>query len=173
MTTVAFYAIALLTLGSAVLALLLRNLIRSVLLFVVSWAGVAAFYLWAGVEFLAFAQVLVYIGAVSMVTLFAVLLTRRHDQPDLVIEPPARARAVAGITIGACVAAVLISAVLATEFPANGPAAPAFPVLQLGQVLMQQHGAALLIAGSILTVALLGAVVLASGPTTRGPEDAP
>ena len=55
----------------------LRNLIHSALLLIASWAGIAAFYLWAGAEFVAFAQVLVYVGAVSMVVLFAVLLTRR------------------------------------------------------------------------------------------------
>jgi hypothetical protein len=38
---------------------------------------------------------------------------------------------------------------------------------------MEQHGAALLIAGSLLTVALLGAVVLASTPSSSGPEDTP
>jgi len=162
MSTLALGLIIALTLGSAVVALCLRRLIRSVLLFVIAWAGLAAFYLWAGAEFLAFAQVLVYIGAVSMVTLFAVLLTRRHDQPDLVIEPPARSRAAAGVTVGACVAAVLIPAILATDFPAAAATPPGFSVRQLGLDLMEQHGATLLIVGLILTVALLGAVVLAA-----------
>ena len=162
MSTFALGTIIALILGSAAVALCLRRLIRSVLLFVISWAGIAAFYLWAGAEFLAFAQVLVYIGAVSMVTLFAVLLTRRHDQPDLVIEPPGRSRALAGVTIGACVAAVLIPAILATEFPAASVTAPTFSVRQLGLDLMEQHGVVLLVVGLILTVALLGAVVLAA-----------
>ena len=65
--------IALVILGSAAVAMSLRNLIHSALLLIGSWAGVAAFYLWAGAEFVAFAQVIVYIGAVSMVVLFAVL----------------------------------------------------------------------------------------------------
>jgi NADH:ubiquinone oxidoreductase subunit 6 (subunit J) len=168
MSAIALGTIIALTLGSAAVALCLRRLIRSVLLLVISWAGIAAFYLWAGAGFLAFAQVLVYIGAVSMVVLFAVLLTRRHDQPDLVIEPPARSRAAAGVTIGACVAAVLIPAILATEFPAAPATAPAFSVRQLGLDLMEQHGVSLLIVGLILTVALLGAVVLAASK-----EDAP
>ena len=168
MSIFALGTIIALTLGSAAVALCLRRLIRSVLLFVISWAGIAAFYLWAGAEFLAFAQVLVYLGAVSMVTLFAVLLTRRPDQPDLVIEPPARSRAAAGITIGACVAAVLIPAIVATDFPAAPATAPAFSVRQLGLDLMEQHGVTLLIVGLILTVALLGAVVLAASK-----EDAP
>src|ERR1051326_2707120 len=78
--------IALLTLASAAVALSLRNLIHSALLLSASWAGIAAFYLWAGAEFVAFAQVLVYVGAVSMIVLFAVLLTRR-SRAELEIAP--------------------------------------------------------------------------------------
>ena len=83
---IAFFIIALLTLASAAVAMSLRNLIHSALLLIASWAGIAAFYLWAGAEFVAFAQVLVYVGAVSMVVLFAVLLTRR-SRADLTIAP--------------------------------------------------------------------------------------
>ena len=53
-----------------------RNLIHAALLLIVTWAAIAGVYLWAGAEFVAFAQVLIYVGAVSMVVLFAVLLTR-------------------------------------------------------------------------------------------------
>jgi NADH:ubiquinone oxidoreductase subunit 6 (subunit J) len=61
---IAFIAIALVTVGSAAIAMSLRNLIHSALLLIASWAGIAAFYLWAGAEFVAFAQVLVYVGAI-------------------------------------------------------------------------------------------------------------
>ncbi|MES1166395.1 MAG: NADH-quinone oxidoreductase subunit J, partial [Pseudomonadota bacterium] len=68
--------IAIVTVGTAVTAMAGRNLLHSVLLLALTWTGVAGFYLWAGAEFAAFAQVLVYVGAISMVVLFAVLLTR-------------------------------------------------------------------------------------------------
>ena len=73
---IAFFAIALFTLATAAVAVSLRNLIHTALLLVVSWAGIAGFYLWAGAEFVAFAQVLVYVGAISMVVLFAVLFAK-------------------------------------------------------------------------------------------------
>ena len=57
--TLALLLIALVLLGSAVAAMVSRNLIHSALLLVGAWAGLAAFYLWAGAEFVAFAQVLV------------------------------------------------------------------------------------------------------------------
>ena len=157
----AFLAIALLTLGSAAVALSLRHLIHSALLLVVAWFGLALFYLWAGAQFLAFAQALVYVGAVSMVVLFAVLLTRRarEDEPP---PPASLQRAVAGVITGLMVAGVLFGAVLATRFPAAAASAPELTVRDLGLQLMGPEAVALLILGVILTVALLGGVVIAS-----------
>src|SRR6185369_4791951 len=91
--------IAGLTLASAAVAMSLRNLIHSALLLVASWAGIAAFYLWAGAEFVAFAQVLVYVGAVSMIVLFAVLLTRR-SRADLTVGPDSIQRAAIALLVG-------------------------------------------------------------------------
>lgn len=169
----ALLLIAVPLLGATAVALLLRHLIRSVLLFIGSWAGVAAFYLWAGAEFVAFAQILVYVGAVSMVALFAVLLTRPGDTPpprDLVI----RRRTFAGLLTAAAVAVVLLKTIFATPFAAPATAAvpaPSVPVKQLGLVLLGEHAAALLIVGVVLTVALLGAIVIASTDKPETPED--
>lgn len=153
--------IAALTLGSAAVAMSLRNLIHSALLLIASWAGIAAFYLWAGAEFVAFAQVLVYVGAVSMVVLFAVLLTR-HSRTDLAIAPDSLGRVVAGLVTGGAVLGVLFGAVLGTPLPSRAAHVGSIKVGDLGALLMGPHAAALLIVGLLLTVALLGGVVLAA-----------
>ena len=163
--------IALLTLTTAAVAMSLRNLIHSALLLVASWAGVAAFYLWAGAEFVAFAQVLVYVGAVSMIVLFAVLLTRR-SRDDLAVAPGSIGRAMSGLLVGGAVIGVLFGAVLSTDIVAPAAAAPVIKVRDLGTQLMTTHIAAVLIVGAILTVALLGAVVLAAADRSDG-KDAP
>jgi NADH:ubiquinone oxidoreductase subunit 6 (subunit J) len=171
--TAALILIAVFLLGSAAAAMMLRNLIHSALLLILSWAGVAAFYLWAGAEFVAFAQVLVYVGAISMVVLFAVLLTRQNPLTDVVVEPASRVRATAALSIGACVAAVLAAAVVSSDFRPAPVRAPTATVKQIGLEIMGLHGAALLITGVLLTVALLGAIVLAAAEAKRNPEDAP
>ena len=171
--TAALILIAVFLLGSAAAAMMLRNLIHSALLLILSWAGVAAFYLWAGAEFVAFAQVLVYVGAISMVVLFAVLLTRQNPLTDVVVEPASRVRTTAALSIGACVAAVLAAAVVSSDFRPAPVRAPTATVKQIGLELMGPHGAALLITGVLLTVALLGAIVLAAAEAKRNPEDAP
>jgi NADH:ubiquinone oxidoreductase subunit 6 (subunit J) len=159
--TIALLAIAFFTLATAAVALALRNLIHSALLLIGSWAGIAAFYLWAGAEFVAFAQVLVYVGAISMVVLFAVLLTR-HSRADLNVAPDAASRVIPALLAGGAVLGVLVGAVLSTPLKSTPAAPAAFSVRELGLQLMGPHTAALLVVGALLTVALLGAVVLAA-----------
>jgi NADH-quinone oxidoreductase subunit J len=150
------------TLVSAAIAMALRHLIRSVLLFVVSWVGIAIFFLWAGAEFLAFAQVLVYAGAIAMVVLFAILLTGRGA---LVAVPksPGRHSAFAAVLTAAAVVAILAAAILRTSFPPWWPVARVATVRDLGIALAGPEAAALLAAGVLLTAALLGAIVIAAG----------
>ncbi len=157
----AFALIALVTLAAAAVAMTLRNLIHSALLLIASWAGIAAFYLWAGAEFVAFAQLLVYVGAISMVVLFAVLLTRRSRE-DLVVAPDAPRRIVSGLLVGGAVLGVLAGAVISTPLDSASRVAPSVDVKSLGLQLLGRHTAALLVIGVLLTVALLGAIVIAS-----------
>ena len=157
-----FAIIALVTLATAAVAMALRNLIHSALLLIASWAGIAAFYLWAGAEFVAFAQVLVYVGAVSMVVLFAVLLTR-HSRADLVPAPGSAWRALSAVIVGGAVLGLLLAAVITSPIPTSAsPGRPVVTVRSIGIELMNTHAAALLIVGVLLTVALLGAVVIAA-----------
>ena len=169
MTLVPLLIIMILTLGSAAAAMMLRNLIHSALLLILSWAGLAAFYLWAGAEFIAVAQVLVYVGAVSMVVLFAVLLTRR-SRADLDVPPPNFQRGFFAVFPAALIAGLLIGAVLGAFPPIKTGPAPEFTVKTAGLLLMGPHAAALLVIGVLLTVALLGAIVIASPDK---PEDKP
>ena len=165
--------IAFLILASAAVAMVLRNLIHSALLLVLSWTGIAAFYLWAGAEFVAFAQVLVYVGAISMVVLFAVLLTRPSRDADTSLSPPTVLRIAAGLMAAGMVGSVVGMAVLTTHFTGGTDRAPHLTVKDLGALLAGPHVASLLLAGVILTVALLGAIIIAAPEPARRPEDQP
>ncbi|MEN9403929.1 MAG: hypothetical protein RL091_2632 [Verrucomicrobiota bacterium] len=162
--------IALLILGAASAAMLTRNLIHSALLLVGAWAGIAGFYLWAGAEFVAFAQVMVYVGAVSMVVLFAVLLTRQ-GATSAPVEYTSLKRGVLGFIVAGGVGGILFGAILGSPLDVNMPTStPAVSVKQLGFLLMDSYAPALLIVGVLLTVALLGAIVIAA---VDQPEDTP
>ena len=64
------------TIAGAVAAMTLRNLVHCVLSLAVSFLGVAMLFLRLGAEFVGFAQILVYVGAVAILIVFAILLTR-------------------------------------------------------------------------------------------------
>lgn len=169
--TAALVILALIVLTASAAAMLQRSLIHSALLFVVAWAGIAGFYLWAGAQFAGFAQILVYVGAVSMVVLFAVLLTRQGDRQPW--EPTSLARGLKALAVAGALAGVLFGTILATPLEIHELAPPeSVTVKQIGESLMGHHAAALLIVGLILTVALIGAVVIASVDNDN-PEDAP
>ena len=159
--TAVLIIIGLATLGTAAVAISLRNLIHSALLLIASWTGIAAFYLWAGAEFVAFAQVLVYVGAISMVVLFAVLLTRQ-SRADVAVAPGSLGRVVLALIAGGAVLGVLVGAVLSTKLGNASAPTPIVTVKQIGHALAGPHAATLLVIGVLLTVALLGAVVLAA-----------
>src|SRR5580765_5349401 len=77
-----FAIIALLTVASAVAAMTLRNLVHCALALTITFAGLAALYLQLDAQFVGFAQILVYIGAVAILIVFAILLTRGSEIPE-------------------------------------------------------------------------------------------
>src|SRR5262245_7275707 len=80
-----FIILAILTLVGAIAAMTMRNLVHCALALTMAFAGLAAFYLKLDAQFVGFAQVLVYIGAVAILILFAILLTRGSEPPQQAI----------------------------------------------------------------------------------------
>src|SRR5208283_4286357 len=104
-----FYIIAAFTLAGGLAAILLKNLVHSVLALTVAFAGLALLFLELDAQFAGFAQILVYIGAVAILIVFAILLTRGSELPtDGVFSNTW----LVGLVIAAGVFAVLAWAVL-------------------------------------------------------------
>src|SRR6266446_7830025 len=77
MNSVAFLVIAIIILSGALAAATLRNLIHAALCLVIAFVGVAASFFLLGAEFVGLVQVFVYVGAVAVLIVFTILLTRR------------------------------------------------------------------------------------------------
>ncbi|MGH9596888.1 MAG: NADH-quinone oxidoreductase subunit J family protein, partial [Edaphobacter sp.] len=86
--TVPFFILGVLTLAGAAAALTLRNLVHCVLALVLAFLGLAGLYLQLDAQFIGFAQVLVYVGAVAILVVFAILLTRSSDSTSQSIVSP-------------------------------------------------------------------------------------
>ena len=79
MNTGAFIFIAIFTLSGALAAACLRKLIHAALCLVIAFLGLALFYFFLGAEFVGLVQVFVYVGAVAVLIVFTILLTRREE----------------------------------------------------------------------------------------------
>ena len=153
-----FYIIALFTLVSAFCAMSLRNLVHCALCLALSFLGVAGLFLHLNAGFVAFAQILVYVGAVAILIVFAILLTRNAENSADVAE---KSNLLVAIPLTVVVGALLLNAAFSTKVAMSAQPATAPPVRELGRALMTTHVVPLEIIGLLLTVALLGAVVLA------------
>lgn len=157
--TPVFLILALVTLLSAAAAMSFRNLVHCVLSLVVTFAGLAALYLQLHAQFVGFAQVLVYIGAVAILIVFAILLTRSGDTPNQAVLAPGW---ITGIIISAVVFPALGWAVLNSNTIAQQtPAAPDVTVKNIGDALMTRYVLPLEVMGLLLTAAMIGAVIVA------------
>jgi NADH:ubiquinone oxidoreductase subunit 6 (subunit J) len=154
-----FAIIAVLTLTSAVAAMSLRNLVHCVLMLTVTLAGLAMFYLQLDAQFVGFAQVLVYIGAVAILVVFAILLTRSAELPRRSIYSATR---VAGVGIAVAVFGLLTGLILSSRALTHEiRPPPEASVRQIGDQLMTRFILPLEVIGLLLTAALIGAVIIA------------
>jgi len=154
-----FVIIALLTLASAVAAMSLRNLVHCALMLMVTFAGLAAVYLQLGAQFVGFAQILVYIGAVAILIVFAILLTRGSEPHR---HSSFSATWVVGVGIAATVFGLLSAMILSSRaLTSEIRPTPEVTVRQIGEQLMSKYVLPLEVIGLLLTAALIGAVIIA------------
>ena len=154
-----FLLTAVLTAAGAMAAALLRNLVHCALSLTITFAGLALLYLQLDAQFAGFAQILVYIGAVAILVVFAILLTRGAGVPEYRSYGSGW---IAGVVLAAAVFALLVWAVT-KSFPqsASVSAAPSATMQSIGVALMSAYVLPLEIVAVLLTVALIGAVIVA------------
>ena len=154
-----FIILALVTLAGSIAAMTLRHLVHCALALSVAFAGLAALYLQLDAQFVGFAQVLVYVGAVAILIVFAILLTRGSEAPQQSILSPSW---LGGGAVALAVFAVLAATVLRSSIPPHAlPPAPEVTVRQIGDQLMTKYLLPLEVIGLLLTAALIGAVIIA------------
>jgi NADH-quinone oxidoreductase subunit J len=154
-----FYILAALTVAGGLAAVLLKNTVHCALALTVAFAGLALLFLNLDAQFAGFAQILVYIGAVAILVVFAILLTKGSETPkDGVFSHTW----LAGLAVAAAVFSVLGWAVLrAAPMLPNATHSPVVTVQQIGDALMGRYVLPLEIVGVLLTAAMIGAVIVA------------
>ncbi|MGA9586018.1 MAG: NADH-quinone oxidoreductase subunit J [Terracidiphilus sp.] len=160
-----FYLISALAVGGALAAVNLKSLVHCALALTVSFLGIAFLFLQLDAQFAGFAQILVYVGAVAILVVFAILLTRAAELPKVGVFSKTW---LVGLAIAAGVFAMLAWAVLqAGPWLPNEAAVPQVTVNEIGQALMGRYVLPLEIVAALLTAALLGAVIVAMHEKVR------
>jgi NADH-quinone oxidoreductase subunit J len=166
--TLPFFILALLTTASAVAAMSLRNLVHCALCLALSFFGIAALYLQLDVQFVGFAQILVYVGAVAVLIVFAILLTRGSESSR---RPFVTSSWLVGLLIALLVFATVGLAVQRSSIILRPPSPSATAtVQQIGTELMTNYVLALEVVALLLTAALIGAVVIAVSEKSTRPS---
>jgi NADH-quinone oxidoreductase subunit J len=154
-----FIILAVFTLGGGLAVVVTRNVVHAALALLVSLVAVAGIYLVLYAEFLALVQVLIYGGAIIIVLVFAIMLTRSGDYPRTSDNKqwPLAALAAMGL-LGVLVPAFAIDAVEDTE-------SQNAPFTGIAESLFTTWAVPFEVASLVLLVALIGAIIIArSGP---------
>src|SRR4051812_1782830 len=155
MNNAAFFIIAALILGSALAAATNPKLMHAALSFAVAFIGVSALFFWLGAEFVGLVQIFVYIGAVAVLIVSTILLTRREGEQE-------RGFNWSGAIVALAVFGGLVWSILKTRtMSILPPEISPLTVKRVGEVLMSDYVWPLMGVGVLLTVAMLGALILA------------
>ena len=154
-----FYVVAAVTVAGALGVVSARNIVHSALFLILALIAVAAIFILLAAEFLAVVQVLIYGGAVTILILFAMMLTRVRDMPAAMDGPQRPFAALAA----AAFMGVSILAIVSTDWPGQTDKINVISLDQIGGALFTTWAVPFEIASLVLTVALLGAIILARG----------
>jgi NADH-quinone oxidoreductase subunit J len=156
----AFVLYVLIILGGGFLAVLSRNLVRAMMGLVLTFLGVAGMYLLLASPFLAFMQLLIYVGAVCVLIFFAVMLTHNSSEGEETKIPSLSALVYGALAflapLGVAVPLIIMHG---SEIPNKVPEPT--PTGALGEGLLKEYVLSFELISIVLLVAMAGAVYLA------------
>ena len=154
---IAFWILALVGIGAALAVVLLGDVFRAALSLVVCFLAVAGIYITLSADFLAAVQILIYVGAISVLIILAIMLTRevQRGSPSSRLRIPAFVTAI--LFLGVVSFALVNTPWQVSEVPPLEPTTPALAVMLFGE---SGFILAVEIAPVLLLAAILGAIVL-------------
>lgn len=157
LSTAVFYLIALITVVSAGMVAFSRNIIYSAFSLLGTFMGVAGLYVFLGADFVAAVQLLIYVGGILVLILFAVMLT--HRITDVQVTNRAAGRIPALIIIGALIY-LLIETIKVTPWAKAKEVVYAPTTASIGDLFLSSYLLPFELASLVLLGAMIGAVVL-------------
>jgi NADH-quinone oxidoreductase subunit J len=164
-----FFACAAICVVGALGVILARHPVHSALMLVMTLFGVAVLFIAQEAYFLAAVQVIVYAGAIVVLFLFVIMLVGVDNAEDVRAEPlMGQRQAAAFVGVATLAAAALVGLVVSGDITGARGGTPIDPddenIRQLGRSLFTEHVLAVEVTAILLTIAVVGAVLLARRP---------
>ena len=156
-TVAVFYLLAAITVGSALGVAFSDNVVYSAFALMGTLLGVAAMFVLLGADFLGLVQLLVYVGGILVLTLFAVMLT--HRIADVRVSNRAVGRLPGFVLVG-IVFGWMVHVAGRAHWVVGDPGAPAPTTYGIGNLLLTQYVLPFEVASIVLLAALIGAIVV-------------
>ena len=159
---IAFWILAVAMAGAAIGVVRSQNVVHAALYLVVVLAGAAAQYILLAAEFVAWVQVLIYIGAVVILFLFGIMLTRAPMRGDTDLDNDQRwPAAVVSIFLLGVIVTLVVDAFGADEIKINNSLLPVGKTATIGTSIFRNFVLPFEVVSMLLLASLVGAVVIA------------
>jgi NADH-quinone oxidoreductase subunit J len=159
---IAFWILAVAMAGAAIGVVRSQNVVHAALYLVVVLAGAAAQYILLAAEFVAWVQVLIYIGAVVILFLFGIMLTRAPMRGDTDLDNDQRwPAAVVSIFLLGVIVTLVVNAFGADEVKVNNSLLPVGKSATIGTAIFRDFVLPFEVVSMLLLASLVGAVVIA------------
>lgn len=159
-TTIVFYLVAALIIFTALKMVLSTNLVHSALFMAATFACIAVIYILLNADYLAVVQIMVYVGAITILLVFGIMLTKREYIEKSTQFNKYKAY---GVIVAAALFIVFAVNIFTAKFTASSAAAPESTIKEISSLLLNDYSIAFQVAGVLLLVATIGAIVIGKG----------
>ena len=154
----AFWLMVTITLTGALLAVVPRNIVHNILGLALAMLGISGIYLFLGSQFVAMMQLLIYVGAICMTYVFAIMLS-----PPLELELPKRRKAKVGTALFVSLVTfiVMVRMILSYKWTPVTSLSRDWSIETVGQQLLTRYFLVFELISLLLAIAIIGAIMIA------------
>jgi NADH:ubiquinone oxidoreductase subunit 6 (subunit J) len=159
-TSIVFYLVAALIIFTALKMILSTNLVHSALFMAATFFGIAMIYVLLNADYLAIVQIMVYVGAISILFIFGVMLTKRTSMEE---SNQFNKYKKSGLIVVAALFVVFAATIIGIEYSPSDVAAVDSSINGISSLLLNDYSIAFEISGVTLLVSTIGAIAIGKG----------
>jgi NADH-quinone oxidoreductase subunit J len=154
----AFWLMVTITLTGALLAVVPRNIVHNILGLALAMLGITGIYLFLGSQFVAMMQLLIYVGAICMTYIFAIMLS-----PPLELELPKRrtTKVITALFVSLVTFIVMVQMILSYKWAPVTSLSRDWSIKTIGQQLLTRYFLVFELISLLLAIAIIGAIMIA------------